>query len=256
MIAKKQLLLAETVEAIEGGCLLHSKVSASRPLPDDLRGDGGSRSLDVAAINNGSHLIFNRASRNLLALGDRQVLNYIQSAVQNFIEGEFLASDLTADLAKSSLNMTFVERFEKIKQLKHGSLLGNSCKSMVALSGGNDKMQTVAYNFGHNFALALQTFAEIKFYEDDSVSERIEINVPLLFALEFQCELGPMIVEHSDCCRTASKVRLLVTSTDALEKATNLLNMYSRQTLEPLNCFLDSGAKMALINVIKSLRTI
>ena len=263
-ITKKQLLLAETVEAIEGGCLLHATLSSRNKLPDDLSTNDVNSSAhlinDRNTINNGSHLIFHKASRNLLQLSEPEASANIHAAIQSFIEGEFLQTELInlirLHAAGNGVDQVcnYVEKAERIKYLKCGRLLGNACKSMVNIVGLNDNQQNAAFEFGRNFAAALQTHAELSVYNSDLAPEAVALDTPLLFAMEETPELNKLITEHEACSLTAAKIFNAVRSSNACDKTSSLLHMYAMHSIEALRRYADTHTKAALLNMIFALK--
>ncbi|KAI1286437.1 hypothetical protein HDE_10957 [Halotydeus destructor] len=240
----RELLLVQVSRVIHAGRHLHcDPLSYGRSADDRLR--------------QGSFLLHDKATRLLLQINDKTVVVNVQRAIQSFIEGEFRAESLQRSLATGQDGEpNLIGQLEKVRYLKHGHMLGQLCKSMVHLGGhGNENVQMSAFEFGSSLAAALSTHSELSEFESHLCPDKIRLCLPLLFAIEEDSTIMDYLTNYEHCELMTSKVHQLIRSSSAIAKTSSMVHMYTSQAFEQLDKFKACEAKMALINILRSLKT-
>ena len=180
----KQLLLAETIELIYGGCVFHTTgISAIK----DIKSTNDNKTIETLIKGNRlavltGDLMFTSATKNIVKLKNSRITELMSKALRDFIEGEYLHLKLKEQIAIG--NWTHIlDNWVRITCLKSSSLIANGCQSMAHLSANCETLEEQVYKFGYNIGFAWSLIEELENFDRFRTHNRSQTNIELLFSL-------------------------------------------------------------------------
>ena len=154
-LSLSQRTLAEIAEIIHTAFLVHKGVVDIK----DLLPTDGPRSImefgNKMAVLSGDFLLAS-ACGSLAQLRNTYVVDLISQSISDITEAAFMAfSEEDAKENQFVPNLGIAD-WAKYVYLSSGSLIGKSCRAALELAGHEEEMQTCAFEFGKNIALAQQ----------------------------------------------------------------------------------------------------
>ncbi|KAK9686303.1 hypothetical protein QE152_g37294 [Popillia japonica] len=138
--------------------------------------------------------------------------------------------------------------------LSGASLLGKACKGVLLLAGHNEEFQMNGYMLGKYLALCLQAMRDYNsVFSDGAISP---VSAPMLFYLKrypaFYSRLQHLTNRESKIDDT--DIRNLLQQSPALSDTILLQNELCEKTLSVLERFRNCDAKIALQNIVHSIK--
>jgi geranylgeranyl pyrophosphate synthase len=137
-----------------------------------------------------------------------------------------------------------------------GSMVGAFSKWSMKLSNASMEHQNLAYNFGKNYAMAVNSFVQLlPFLELDGNKRFCLVSAPVLF----QLDETPVMYDEILKCRNSianidyEKLRQMILNGSGVEKTKELLVEFAVNALYDLGNFSNSKAKEALENILISM---
>ncbi|XP_053205362.1 all trans-polyprenyl-diphosphate synthase PDSS2-like [Panonychus citri] len=160
-LVQRQYSLAEMTEMIysahqihKGVINLNSKVNCDQLINNQSIGNS-------VSILSGDYLLAN-VWKGLGELRDTKVVELMAKSLSDLVEGQFIVTTESINCLKDVHSL--IDYWTSINFRLNGSLLANACQSVAVLGNHNLIIQRKVYQFGLNFALALQSADEMKLF--------------------------------------------------------------------------------------------
>jgi geranylgeranyl pyrophosphate synthase len=196
---KKQLLLAETIELIHGGCTFHT-IGIS-PI-----GDSSSHKQNTLLQGNRlsilrGDLMFSTATKNLVKLKYSRVTDMMSKSLREFVEGEYLNIKIKEKIESGDWT-DILEDWYRMTFLKNASLIANGCQSMIHLSGNCESIEESVYKFGNNVGFAWTLVDELDLFNQFQNNSNNEVNdtalsIPILLHINSHPEFKTRLSEST-----------------------------------------------------------
>ncbi|XP_045118895.1 all trans-polyprenyl-diphosphate synthase PDSS1-like [Portunus trituberculatus] len=172
--------------------------------------------------------------------------------LMNLIHGEFLQMG-----SKESEDERFAHYLKKTF-LKTASLIAYSCKTAAILSGADDSLQEVAFQYGRNVGIAFQLVDDLLDFVSSSstmgkpTAADLKLGLataPVLFAAGQFPELNPMIMRRFQEPGDVQKAFELVHKSDGLEQTQFLARQHCQEAIKVISTLKPSEEQKALITI-------
>ncbi len=255
-LVEKTMSAALVVELFHTATLVHDDVVDQ----SDLR--RGSETVNNIWDNKISILIgdllFSKTLSSIVDLQDTHAVAILSAAAERITEGELLQIAYTANS-----NVTEKEYFDLIGK-KTAALFSASCQ-MGALSIRDDeKALERMFGFGENYGIAFQIMDDLLDYLGDQNKlgkptgndlREGKITLPLIFALNnapeaARSEILRIIDRGIESDSELDFIVEFVQTHGGVDYAKNLVDSYTKQSLDSLSSYPDSAAKNSLIQLV------
>ena len=247
--------LASVIEFIHTATLLHDDVVDNANL---RRGIASANTLwgNEASVLVGDFL-FSKSFSLMVADGDLNVLRVLSNATTIIAEGEVLQLICTSDLDITE------ERYIEVVKCKTAILLSAACQCGAILGNVSSEKEDALSDFGMSLGIAFQLMDDTLDYVANeeqfgkSIGHDLEegkITLPLIHTLR-QCtdaereSIGEVITKEYLEQEDFQTVFKLVHRYGGIEYAVNQAMQYIKDSKVPLQQFLDSPAKSALLEL-------
>ncbi|XP_047491558.1 all trans-polyprenyl-diphosphate synthase PDSS1-like [Penaeus chinensis] len=196
--------------------------------------------------------ILSVASAMLARIRNEEVIVILSQVLSDLVQGEFMQLG-----SKENENERFAHYLKKSFK-KTASLLAYSCKAVALLSGADEDLQEVAFQYGRNVGIAFQLLDDIL----DLVASSNEIGkptvtdlklglatAPVLFACEKFPELNPMIMRRFQEPGDVQKAFEFVHKSDGLEQTQFLARQHCDEAVRVISSLKPSIEQKALITL-------
>ncbi|RUS86164.1 hypothetical protein EGW08_006058 [Elysia chlorotica] len=249
-----QRSLAEIMEIIHTSYLIHKGVvNLESVLPEH----GPVADMEFGnkmAVLSGDYLLAS-ACRGLAKLGNPKVVEEVASSIADMMTAEF--TNYTDPDGKQMIPQSCQGFSDWLKQtyFSIGSLLAKSCQSAMRLAGHSDHFKNMAFAFGENVSYAEQLAQDIKpFTSADELPGLSLTSAPVLLYrervpaeeftnLERLWQEGPA---------NYHEIVSLVLKSGAVSYCKELLEQYRDKAISSLDCYSESEAKSALVNMVNA----
>ncbi|KAJ7575282.1 isoprenoid synthase domain-containing protein [Mycena floridula] len=259
-ILPEQSRLAEIIEMIHVGSLLHDDVIDESPL---RRGVLSAPKVfgNKRTILAGDYLLGRSISLSA-SLGNPRVVSLVASIISNLIEGEIRQADDSLlsfeQLALQDVD-TYWDSYISKTFMKTASLFSHSLKACILLSGIEESSPLVemAATYGKDLGMAFQIMDDILDFDVSGLdagkpvgAEDVKLGLvtaPLYFALQQErSTLIPLLTSSMDDPDTLAQIVTIVRRTDAIERSHTLAKAYADNAREVLSLIPSSVAKSCL----------
>lgn len=253
-----QRSLAEIMEIIHTSYLIHKGVvNLDSVLPEH----GPVADMEFGnkmAVLSGDYLLAS-ACRGLAKLGNPKVVEEVASCIADMMTAQF--TNYTDRDGKETIPQTSQGFSDWLKQtyFSFGSLLAKSCQSAMRLAGHSDQFKKMAFAFGENVSYAEQLAKDIQTFTNyDELSALSLTSAPVLLyrervpAQEFD-QLEKLWQEGP---ANYQRIVQLVSKSGALSQCKELLAHYRDKAISSLECYSDSEAKAALVNMVTAVSNV
>ncbi|XP_013086086.2 all trans-polyprenyl-diphosphate synthase PDSS2-like [Biomphalaria glabrata] len=251
-----QRALAEITEVIYTASLIHKGIVN---LKDIVPEDGPLIDMEFGnkmAVLSGDYLLSSACS-GLAKLGNPDVVDLVARAIGDMMTAEFTETFETTNTSQISTRFT---DWLKQTRLSLGSLLAHSCRSAMTLAGHSKYLEEMAFSFGENVIYAQQLCKEITSFtnQDEQTSQSPGSLAPVVLFRELasEDEMSYLLNYSPDSVYSYNKLLNVVRRTGALEKCQDLCVQYRNKAIASLDCFKESDAKLALINMVTAISSI
>ncbi|XP_054163749.1 uncharacterized protein LOC128961527 [Oppia nitens] len=163
----KQLLLAETIELIHGGCVYHTTGVASNN-SDITSGADNKQTVEFLLK---------------VQLKDSRVTELMSKALRDYIEAEYLSVKLKEQIAVADVN-NLLDNWVNITCMKNASLLAHGCQSMVYLSTNCEDIKDTVYKFGNSVGFAWNICDELDLFNKlTTTQDNCITNIDFIYTL-------------------------------------------------------------------------
>ncbi|KAK4316742.1 hypothetical protein Pmani_012122 [Petrolisthes manimaculis] len=255
-LTKAQREVAKVAEMIHTASLVHDDVLDAS---DKRRGKPSVNCLygQRKAVMAGDYIL-SVASTMLARIRNEEVLVVLSQVLADLVQGEFMQLG-----SKENENERFAHYLKKTFK-KTASLLAYSCKAVAILSGADEDIQEVAFQYGRNIGIAFQLIDD----RLDFVATSSEIGkptgadlkmgmatAPVLFACEKFPELNPMIMRRFQEPGDVQRALELVHQSDGLEQTVFLARQHCQEAIKVINSIKSSPEQKALITLTDKIMT-
>ncbi|CAO3588921.1 unnamed protein product [Absidia cylindrospora] len=213
----------------------------------------------------GGDFLLARASLALARLRNGECMEIMATCIANLVEGEFLqlkntASDHDDGKQQPAEKKSTFDHYMDKTYMKTGSLIAQSCKASAVLGGCDDRVKTLAFEFGKHLGLAFQLIDDML---DFTVSAAdlgkpagadLKLGLataPVLFAWEEYPELEDLIKRKFNKKGDAEKARRLVYQSNGLKRTMSLAEKHCQLAIDAIQQLPPSDAQAALIQLTK-----
>ncbi|XP_068220854.1 all trans-polyprenyl-diphosphate synthase PDSS1 isoform X2 [Palaemon carinicauda] len=247
---ESQLQIAKITEMIHTASLVHDDVI------DDADIRRGKTSVNFLygqrkAVMAGDYIL-SVASAMLARIRNEEVIVILSQVLADLVQGEFMQLG-----SKENENARFAHYLKKSFK-KTASLFAHSCKSVAVLSGADETMQEIAFQYGRNIGLTLQIVDDLlDFVSSSSVLGKpaaadLKLGLataPVLFACEKFPELNPMIMRRFQEPGDVERTLELVHKSDGLEQTHYLAQQHYQECLRIIKSITPSVEQKALVTI-------
>jgi decaprenyl-diphosphate synthase subunit 2 len=202
----------------------------------------------------------------ILFFREQGCLENVMESMKNHIEAEFIGDRDDQNFPLPSdpqFEIQFTSASDEWNQrnfLSTGSTLATFSKWSINFSGASEKHQNSAYEFGKNYALLVNAFIQtLPFIEShDKNSKFCLVSAPVLFQLEDTPELYDKFIKDRKSIEDIDFDELyhLIVNGRGIEKSLNLIKNLRNDSMNSLNMFTNSDAKIALENLVTTIHNI
>ncbi|ROT65255.1 putative decaprenyl-diphosphate synthase subunit 1 isoform X3 [Penaeus vannamei] len=251
---ESQLEIAKIAEMIHTASLVHDDVIDAS---DTRRGKPSVNSLygQRKAVMAGDYIL-SVASAMLARMRNEEVIVILCQVLSDLVQGEFMQLG-----SKENENERFAHYLRKSFK-KTASLLAYSCKAVALLSGADDDLQEVAFQYGRNVGIAFQLLDDLLDFVASSnhMGKPTVIDLkmglataPVLFACEKFPELNPMIMRRFQEPGDVQKAFEFVHKSDGLEQTQFLARQHCDEAVRVISSLKPSIEQKALITITDKL---
>nr|YP_009504542.1 prenyl transferase [Cyanophora sudae]AWW13625.1 prenyl transferase [Cyanophora sudae] len=246
-ITSRHKRLAEITEIIHTASLVHDDIldesDVRRGIPT-VHSDFGTKIAILAG-----DFLFAQSSWYLANLDSLEVVKLISKVITDFAEGE-----IRQGLNQFKVNVTLEEYLEK-SFYKTASLIAASSKAAALLSRVDLEIANDLYNYGRHLGLAFQIVDDILDFTASTKElgkpagsdlKKGNLTAPILFALEQNPELIPIIERQFSQPNDFEYTLDIVSKTKAIEKARELAMEHAQVAIKCLSNLPSSSSKEAL----------
>ncbi|XP_064112215.1 all trans-polyprenyl-diphosphate synthase PDSS1-like isoform X1 [Macrobrachium nipponense] len=247
---ESQLQIAKITEMIHTASLVHDDVIDDA---DTRRGKPSVNSLygQRKAVMAGDYIL-SVASAMLARVRNEEVIVILSKVLADLVQGEFMQLG-----SKENENERFAHYLKKSFK-KTASLFAYSCKSVAVLSGADEKLQEIAFQYGRNVGITLQLVDDLlDFVSSASVLGKPAAadlkhgisTAPVLFACEKFPELNPMIMRRFQEPGDVERALEFVHKSDGLEQTHFLARQHCQECVRIIKSLTPSVEQKALISI-------
>ena len=246
-ITSRHRRLAEITEMIHTASLVHDDVVDEAQLRRKVATVNSLFGNRVAVL--AGDFLFAQSSWYLANLDNLQVVKLLSEVIRDFAEGEIQQGLSCFD---TDINL---EKYLQKSYLKTASLIANSAKAAVILSGETQEIAQHVYDYGKNLGLAFQIVDDIiDFTSSTEVLGKPagsdlasgNLTAPVLYAMEEHPSLSKFIEREFSEQGDLEQALNLVYESNGIERARKLAFSHSQLALESLRCLPASPAKDSL----------
>ncbi|KAL7306561.1 hypothetical protein TKK_0001251 [Trichogramma kaykai] len=192
------------------------------------------------------------ASMMIARLRNDDVTVVLSQVITDLVQGEFMQLG-----AKEAENERFSHYLTKTYR-KTASLIANSAKAVAMLSGANDELSEVAYQYGRHMGLAFQLVDDLLDFisSTDALGKPAAADLklglataPVLFACEKFPELNPMIMRRFSEPGDVEKAFELVHKSQGLEETKALAKSHCDEADRLARSLTESIYQKSLISI-------
>ncbi|CAL1540725.1 unnamed protein product [Lymnaea stagnalis] len=247
-----QRSLAEITEVIHTASLIHKGVVN---LADILPEDGPLSDMEFGnkmAVLSGDYLL-SSACIGLAKLGNPLVIEQVASSIGDMMAAEF--TPFTDAGGKSTVPESCNSFSDWLKQthLSFGSLLARSCQSAMTLAGHSEDLGKMAFAFGENTTYAHQLSKDIAAITNQDENPNLRpTSAPVVLYREMASleEINKMYTFWQEEKINYKKILSALVDSGAVDKCKQLCLQYRNKAISSLDCYTESDAKVALINMV------
>ncbi|XP_063613170.1 all trans-polyprenyl-diphosphate synthase PDSS1-like [Penaeus indicus] len=247
---ESQLEIAKIAEMIHTASLVHDDVIDAS---DTRRGKPSVNSLygQRKAVMAGDYIL-SVASAMLARIRNEEVIVILSQVLSDLVQGEFMQLG-----SKENENERFAHYLKKSFK-KTASLLAYSCKAVAVLSGADEDLQEVAFQYGRNVGIAFQLLDDLldlvassnKMGKPTVTDLKLGLaTAPVLFACEKFPELNPMIMRRFQEPGDVQKAFEFVHKSDGLEQTQFLARQHCDEAVRVISSLKPSIEQKALITL-------
>lgn len=247
---ESQLQIAKVAEMIHTASLVHDDVIDDS---DTRRGKPSVNSLygQRKAVMAGDYIL-SVASAMLARIENEEVIVVLSQVIADLVQGEFMQLG-----SKENENERFAHYLKKTFK-KTASLLAYSCKAVAILSGADDKLQEIAFQYGRNVGIAFQLVDDMLDFVSSSnmlgkpAAADLKLGLataPVLFACEKFPELNPMIMRRFQEPGDVEKAFEFVHKSDGLQQTQFLARQHCQEAIRVIDSLKSSSVQKALITI-------
>ncbi|XP_042204143.1 all trans-polyprenyl-diphosphate synthase PDSS1-like [Homarus americanus] len=247
---ESQREVAKVAEMIHTASLVHDDVLDAS---DTRRGKPSVNSLygQRKAVMAGDYIL-SVASTMLARIRNEEVIVVLSQVLADLVQGEFMQLG-----SKENENERFAHYLKKTFK-KTASLLAYSCKSVALLSGADENLQEVAFQYGRNVGIAFQLVDDMLDFVASSnmmgkpTAADLKLGLataPVLFACEKFPELNPMIMRRFQEPGDVQKAFEFVHKSDGLEQTQFLARQHCETAIKVISSLKASSEQKALITI-------
>lgn len=245
-----QRQVAKVAEMIHTASLVHDDVLDAS---DTRRGKPSVNYLygQRKAVMAGDYIL-SVASTMLARIGNEEVIVVLSQVLADLVQGEFMQLG-----SKENENERFAHYLKKTFK-KTASLLAYSCKAVAVLSGADENLQEVAFQYGRNVGIAFQLVDDMLDFVASSnilgkpTAADLKLGLataPVLFACEKFPELNPMIMRRFQEPGDVQKAFELVHQSDGLEQTQFLARQHCQEAIKVISTLKPSDEQKALVTI-------
>ncbi|XP_069943635.1 all trans-polyprenyl-diphosphate synthase PDSS1 [Cherax quadricarinatus] len=242
--------VAKVAEMIHTASLVHDDVLDAS---DTRRGKPSVNSLygQRKAVMAGDYIL-SVASTMLARIRNEEAIVMLSQVLSDLVQGEFMQLG-----SKENENERFAHYLKKTFK-KTASLLAYSCKAVALLSGGDENVQEVAFQYGRNVGIAFQLVDDLLDFVSSSnmmgkpTATDLKLGLataPVLFACEKFPELNPMIMRRFQEPGDVHKAFEFVHKSDGLEQTQFLARQHCEEAIRVISSLKPSSEQKALITL-------
>ncbi|XP_037792526.1 decaprenyl-diphosphate synthase subunit 1-like [Penaeus monodon] len=247
---ESQLEIAKIAEMIHTASLVHDDVIDAS---DTRRGKPSVNSLygQRKAVMAGDYIL-SVASAMLARIRNEEVIVILSQVLSDLVQGEFMQLG-----SKENENERFAHYLKKSFK-KTASLLAYSCKAVALLSGADEDLQEVAFQYGRNVGIAFQLLDDLlDLVASSNMMGKPTVTdlklglatAPVLFACEKFPELNPMIMRRFQEPGDVQKAFEFVHKSDGLEQTQFLARQHCDEAVRVISSLKPSIEQKALITL-------
>ncbi|XP_058063414.1 all trans-polyprenyl-diphosphate synthase PDSS1 [Anopheles bellator] len=249
-IVSAQRQIAMISEMIHTASLVHDDVI------DQSFARRGKPSVNVLwnhkKVTQAGDYILSVASMLLARLKHDEVTHILSQVLTDLVQGEFMQLG-----SKETENERFAHYFTKTYR-KTASLIANSLKAVAVLSGADDQMAELSFQYGRNLGLAFQFVDDLLDFVSSSeamgkpAAADLKLGLataPVLFACEKFPELNPMILRRFREPGDVERAYELVHQSQGLEQTRFLARKHCIEALRLASQISESPYQKGLIVV-------
>lgn len=190
------------------------------------------------------------ASMMIARLRNNEVTQVLSQVVTDLVQGEFMQLG-----SKETENERFAHYLTKTYR-KTASLIANSLKAVSMLSGADEQLSDISYQYGRNLGLAFQLVDDLLDFVSSSAqmgkptAADLKLGLataPVLFACEKFPELNPMIMRRFQEPGDVEKAFELVHKSRGLEQTQFLAKQHCQEAARLANLLQESPYQKGLI---------
>ncbi|XP_045118501.1 all trans-polyprenyl-diphosphate synthase PDSS1-like [Portunus trituberculatus] len=245
-----QWQVAKVTEMLHTASLVHDDVLDAS---DTRRGKPSVNNLygQRKAVMAGDYIL-SVASTMLARIRNEEVIVVLSQVMSDLVQGEFMQLG-----SKENENERFAHYLKKTFK-KTASLIAYSCKAVAILSGADDSLQEVAFQYGRNVGIAFQLVDDLLDFVSSSstmgkpTAADLKLGLataPVLFACEKFPELNPMIMRRFQEPGDVQKAFELVHKSDGLEQTQFLARQHCQEAIKVISTLKPSEEQKALITI-------
>ncbi|KAK8404172.1 hypothetical protein O3P69_000324 [Scylla paramamosain] len=245
-----QWQVAKVTEMLHTASLVHDDVLDAS---DTRRGKPSVNNLygQRKAVMAGDYIL-SVASTMLARIRNEEVIVVLSQVLSDLVQGEFMQLG-----SKENENERFAHYLKKTFK-KTASLIAYSCKAVAILSGADDSLQEVAFQYGRNVGIAFQLVDDLLDFVSSSstmgkpTAADLKLGLataPVLFACEKFPELNPMIMRRFQEPGDVQKAFELVHKSDGLEQTQFLARQHCQEAIKVISTLKPSEEQKALITI-------
>jgi len=250
LLLPSQRKVAMVVEMIHTATLVHDDVIDA----SNLR--RGKPSLNAIWDQNkailGGDFIISVGAILLARIGNADVVNVIVQVISDLVIGEFMQMG-----SKENENERFAHYLTKTYK-KTASLIANGCKAVAILSGADERLQEIAFQYGRNVGIAFQLVDDLLDFVANSemlgkpavVDLKLGLaTAPVLFACEKYPELQQMIMRRFSNPGDVETALEAVMKSDGLAQTRFLAEQHCKEAVRCIQQLSSSQEQKALFTI-------
>ncbi|CAL4145697.1 unnamed protein product, partial [Meganyctiphanes norvegica] len=249
-LLQSQQQVAKVAEMIHTASLVHDDVIDAA---DTRRGKPSVNFLygQRKAVMAGDYIL-SVASTMLAQIRNEEVVVVLAQVLADLVQGEFMQLG-----SKENENERFAHYLKKTFK-KTASLIAYSCKAVAILSGGDESLQEVAFQYGRNIGIAFQLVDDLLDFvassnqlgKPSAMDLKLGLaTAPVLFACEKFPELNPMIMRRFHEPGDVVKAFEYVHKSDGLQQTQYLARQHCQEAIRVISSLKPSQEQKALITI-------
>uniref|UniRef100_A0A0B7ALW7 Decaprenyl-diphosphate synthase subunit 2 n=2 Tax=Arion vulgaris TaxID=1028688 RepID=A0A0B7ALW7_9EUPU len=251
-VYSSQRSLAEITEVIYTASLIHKGVVNLDMLQPE---DGSHKDMEFGnkmAVLSGDYLLAS-ACTGLAKLENPLVVEQVSSSIGDIMSAEFTSYTDSSGRPNMPESCQGFSDWLKQTYLSFGSLLAKSCQSAMTLAGHSKYHETMAFAFGENTTYAQQLCKDlVPFTKQDELSNLTLTSAPVFL---YRDKVSSEEFKHFEKLyhggpANFKNIASIVFQSGVLDQCKELCIQYRNRAIASLDCYSDSDAKAALINMV------